>query len=95
MNDEQKREMLNAAAADGIELSDVVLDNIAGGFVYHDKGDPVAHRREAFYVLDKNGDIIMKLDDVAKAKHWADNLRMSQRMLSADEFEKLRRSHSL
>ena len=48
MNDEQKREMLNAATADGIELSDVVLDNIAGGFVYHDKGDPVAHRREAF-----------------------------------------------
>lgn len=95
MSDEQKQDLMEAAAADGVELSDEDLDSIAGGYVYHDAGDPAAHRREAYYVLDKSGEIIVRLDDAAKATHWASNLRTSTRMLSDDEFNKLRKTHSL
>ena len=93
MTDEQRKEMMDAAAADGIELSDDDRDNIAGGFVFHDEGDPAAHRQEAFYVLNDSGEIIMRLDDVGRAKHWAQNLRTSQKLISADEFEKLRKKN--
>lgn len=91
MNDEQKKEFQELAAADGVELSDDVLDAIAGGYVYHDQGDATAHRSEAYYVLDDKGDIVMRLDDMGAAKHWASNLRTSSRLLSAEEFEKMRR----
>ena len=91
MNDEQKKELQEMAFAEGVELSDEVLDSIAGGYVYHDAGDPAAHRKEAFYVLDDSGDIIMRLDDVGAAKHWASNLRTSKRVLTTEEFEQLRK----
>lgn len=79
------------AANDISELSDDLLDSIAGGYVYHDEGDPAAHRKEAFYVLDNKGDIVMRLDDMTKAKHWAGNLRTSQKVINAQEFEQLRK----
>ena len=90
MSDELKNEM-----QDGVELSDDTLDEIAGGFLYHDKGDAAAHRKEAFYVIDDNGKIVMRLDNEASAKHWANNLRTSQTLISADEFEKLRKGGKL
>ena len=89
MTDEQKKDFQDM---DGIfEVGDEDLENIAGGLVYHDKGDPTAHRREAYYVLNNDGDIIMRLDDLGKAKHWAKNLREDQRLINTDEFERLRR----
>ena len=51
------------------ELDDEVLDSIAGGFIYHDAGDPAAHRKETFYVLDDTGNIILRFEDVGTAKH--------------------------
>ena len=91
MNDEQKKELKEMAFADGVELSDDELDRIVGGYVYHDAGDPAAHRKEAFYVLDDSGDIIMRLDDMGAAKHWANNLRTSTKVLTAEEFAQLRK----
>ncbi|MDO4400988.1 MAG: hypothetical protein Q4D27_08590 [Coriobacteriia bacterium] len=95
MTDKEMKEMKDAAAADGIELSDELLDSIAGGYVYHDEGDPAAHRREAFYVLDDKGEIVMRFDDVSKAKHWANNLRTSQNLITTEQFEQLRKNHTL
>ena len=95
MNDEQKKELVSTDDLDGVELSDEALDQISGGFVYHDVGDPKAHRREAFYVLDNAGKVVLRFDDMAKAKHWADNLRTDQRVINADEFNKLRANHGL
>lgn len=77
--------------ADGIELSDEMLEGITGGYVYHDPGDAAAHRREAFYVVDDDGEILMRTDDMAKAKHWAGNLRESTQVLSANDFNRLRK----
>ena len=57
MDEDLKRKALEMAAAEGIELSDEMLDAIAGGYIYHDEGDPAAHRKEAFYVLDGNGTV--------------------------------------
>lgn len=91
MVDKREDGVLDLSSADGIELTDEELDSIAGGFIYHDEGDPLAHRKEAFYVLDAKGKIIMKVDDMSKAKHWAGNLRTSLQTLSTEEFEKLRR----
>lgn len=90
MNDELSKELSSLAADDVVELSDELLDSIAGGYIYHDKGDATAHRKEAFYVLDSKGKIIMKLGDIAKAEHWAGNLRTSLHTLTTEEFEKLR-----
>ena len=90
MNDERKKELLDMAAADGVELSDEALDNIAGGLIYHDEGDALAHRKEAYYLLDDNGEIIMKVSDAGMAKHWAGNLRISDRLIGTDEFNALR-----
>ena len=95
MNDQERKEMLDLAADNGVELSDEDLENIAGGFVYHDAGDAASHRKEAYYVVDDKGEIIMRLNSLAKAEHWASNLRTSQRLLSADEFEKLRKKNGL
>ena len=81
------------AAAEGIGLTDEMLDAIAGGYIYHDEGDPAAHRKEAFYVLDNSGTVVMRLDNAASAKHWAGNLRTSAQMLTADEFERMRRKY--
>ena len=64
MDDKLKKDMLAEAAADGFELDDETLDSIAGGYVFHDKGDAAAHRKEAFYVLDAKGDVILRLDDM-------------------------------
>ena len=93
MNDEQKKEFFDLASSEGVELSDEVLDSITGGYVYHDVGDAESHRKEAYYVLDDSGKIIMKLNDMGAAKHWADNLRTSPRFINTDEFEQLRRLH--
>ena len=93
MSDEQKNEFLELAASEGVELSDEDLDSITGGYVYHDVGDAASHRKEAYYVLDDSGEIIMRLNDVGAAKHWANNLRTSPRLIDTDEFEQLRRLH--
>ena len=93
MNDEQKKEFLELAATEGVELSDEDLDSITGGYVYHDAGDAASHRKEAYYVLDDSGKVIMRLNDMGAAKHWANNLRTSPRLISTDEFEQLRRAH--
>ena len=93
MNDELKKELQDMAGAEGIELSDEDLEGIAGGYIYHDEGDASAHRREAFYVLDDDGRVVMRLDNAESAKHWAGNLRTSAKLISADEFERLRRKH--
>lgn len=95
MNDDLKKELEELAATECAELSDDVLDSIAGGYVYHDAGDPATHRKEAYYVLDDSGDVIMRLDDLGTAKHWAGNLRTSQKLISTEEFEQLRRTHKL
>jgi hypothetical protein len=95
MNDDLMRDAMDLAAAEGIELTDEMLDAIAGGYIYHDEGDPAAHRKEAFYVLDNSGTVVMRLDNAASAKHWAGNLRTSKKILNADEFETLRRTHKL
>ena len=95
MNDKLEKDLMNAADADGFELSDELLDSIAGGYVFHDAGDPGAHRREGFYVVDNKGDIVMRFDDEAKAKHWATNLRTSQNLISADQLSQLRKSNGL
>ena len=93
--DDEKKVFQEMADAEIVELSDDVLDSIAGGYVYHDAGDSAAHRQEAYYVVDDAGKIVMRLDDVGVAKHWAGNLRTSQRLISADEFEQLRRTGKL
>ena len=93
MNDELKKELQEMADTEGIELSDDELDGVAGGYIYHDEGDAAAHRKEAFYVLDDAGEVVMRLDSLERAEHWAQNLRTSSRILSADEFEKMRRKH--
>ena len=95
MDDKQIRETTDASNVEVTELNDEILEGVAGGFVYHDRGDAAAHRQEAYYVLDDGGDIIMKLDDVSKAKHWAGNLRTNQRLITAEEFDKLRKKHHL
>ena len=95
MDDEKKKVLQEMADAEIVELSDDVLDSIAGGYVYHDVGDSSAHRQEAYYVVDDSGEIVMRLDDVGVAKHWAGNLRTSQRLISADEFAQLRKKGKL
>ncbi|MBQ6651095.1 MAG: hypothetical protein IJM67_07585 [Atopobiaceae bacterium] len=94
MDEDLKRKALEMAAAEGIELSDEMLDAIAGGYIYHDEGDPAAHRKEAFYVLDGNGTVVMRLDNVTSARHWAGNLRTSADFLTPEQFERLRRHSS-
>ena len=93
MSDDLKKELRELADAEGIELSDEELEGVAGGYIYHDEGDASAHRREAFYVLDNDGRVVMRLDDAKSAEHWAGNLRTSAKLISADEFERLRRKH--
>lgn len=95
MNDEQKKETTEVDVSNTVELTDEELDDISGGLVYHDLGDPKTHRKETFYVLSDSGDIIMRFDNEAKAKHWAGNLRTDQRLISADEFNQLRRGGGL
>lgn len=94
MNDELKRDLQDLADAEGVELSDEELDGIAGGFIYHDEGDVAAHRREAYYVLDDDGRVVMRLDNLAKAEHWAGNLRTNAQLLSAEEFEQMRKKYA-
>ncbi|MBE6479382.1 MAG: hypothetical protein E7Z98_02565 [Olsenella sp.] len=91
MNEEQKRETMEMAEAEGIELTDEMLDAIAGGYIYHDTGDPATHRKEAYYVLDDKGTVVMRLDNLARAEHWAGNLRTSADLLTPEEFERMRR----
>ena len=91
MDDELAKELQELANTEDVELSDEVLDEIAGGFIYHDSGDPEAHRREAYYVIDDKGKIVMRVDDIGTAKHWADNIRTNQRMLAAEQFLSLRK----
>ena len=93
MDDELKKELEEVAAVDGATLTDEELEAIAGGVIYHDEGDAAAHRREAYYVLDDDGQVVMRLDSLDKANHWAQNLRTSAKLISADEFEKMRRNH--
>ena len=92
MGDELKKELQEMAAVDGVELSDDALDAIVGGYIYHDEGDVSAHRREAYYVVDDKGQVVMRLDDLKAAEHWAGNLRTSTKFLTADEFKKMRQS---
>ena len=87
MSEETKDEL------EGIELGDEDLDAIAGGFIYHDEGDAAAHRREGFYVVDDAGNVVMRVDSMAKAERWAKNLRTNTTLMTADEFEKARRKH--
>lgn len=92
MDDKQKK-LQEMAAEEGVELTDDQLDGIAGGFIYHDEGDVKAHRRESFYVVDDAGQVVMRLDSMDKAEHWANNLRTNTKLLSAEEFEKMRRTN--
>ena len=92
VSDELKKDLEEMAVVDGIELSDEVLDAIVGGYIYHDEGDLSAHRKEAYYVLDDKGQVVMRLDSLSSAEHWAGNLRTSAKLINADEFEKMRRS---
>lgn len=92
MNDELKKGLDEAATA-GVELSDEDLEGVAGGVIYHDPGNAAAHRREAYYVLDDAGQVVMRFDNQAKAEHWAANLRTSPTLISAEEFERLRRKN--
>lgn len=78
---------------DDFELTDELLDSIAGGYIYHDPGDAAANRQEAFYVLDNNGTVVMKRSSIGAAEHWAKNLRTTTTMLTAEEFERMRRQH--
>lgn len=94
MSDDKKmRELQEMADAEGIELTDEQLDSVAGGFIYHDEGDATAHRREAYYVVDDDENVVMRLDTLAKAEHWAKNLRTNTKLLTAEEFERIRRKH--
>ncbi len=93
VGDELKKDLQDMAAVDGVELSDEVLDAIVGGYIYHDEGDPTAHRQEAYYVLDDRGQVVMRLDSLKSAEHWAGNLRTSAKFIDADEFERMRRSY--
>ena len=77
------------------ELSDEMLDSVAGGYIYHDAGDSAQHRKEYFYVVDDKGKIVMRLDNLKSAQHWADNLRTSQRIIDAKELEQLRQTGKL
>ena len=90
MSDEQNRNMQDPEFDDGIELTDEELDRITGGYIYHDEGDPLTHRKESVYILDSSGKVVMRLEDVAKAQHWASNLRVSLTPLTAEEFIKVR-----
>ena len=91
MSDELKKNLAEMAAAEGVELNDDELAAIAGGAIYQDAGDLSAHRKEAYYVVDDAGEVVMRLDSVAKAKHWAQNLRTSTQLLTADEVEQIRK----
>ena len=92
MSDELKKDAVEMP--DGVELSDEALEGVAGGAIYHDEGDYAAHRKEAYYVVDDKGEVVMRVDSLAKAQHWAENLRTSATLLTADEFEKLRKKGS-
>lgn len=92
MGDDKKlRELQEMADAEGIELTDEQLESVAGGFIYHDEGDVAARRREAYYVVDDDENVVMRLDTLAKAEHWAKNLRTNTKLLTAEEFERIRR----
>ena len=93
MGDDKTKALQVLAAAEGVELSDDELDGVAGGYIYHDEGDAAAHRREAFYVVDDAGNVVMRLDSQAKAEHWAGNLRTNTTLLTAQEFELMRKKH--
>lgn len=94
MGDDKKlRELQEMADAEGIELTDEQLESVAGGFIYHDEGDATARRREAYYVVDDDENVVMRLDTLAKAEHWAKNLRTNTKLLTAEEFERIRRKH--
>ena len=94
MGDDKKlRELQEMADAEGIELTDEQLESVAGGFIYHDEGDVAARRREAYYVVDDDENVVMRLDNLAKAEHWAKNLRTNSKLLTAEEFERIRRKH--
>jgi hypothetical protein len=95
MDDKLKKENSSLVDNEITELSDDMLDNIAGGYVYHDAGDAAAHRKEGYYVVDDHGEIVMRFDNMASAKHWASNLRTSQKVITADEFELLRKNGKL
>lgn len=95
MNDELNKGIPDLDDLGVVELDDEVLDSIAGGYVYHDPGDAAAHRKESFYVVDDAGQIVMRLNDLAAAKHWAGNLRTSQKVITAEQFDRLRRTGSI
>lgn len=80
---------------DFTEISDEVLDAVAGGYLYHDPGDATTHRKERFYILDSTGNIIMKTSDEERAKHWLNNLQLNQMELTATEFDRLRKKGTL
>ena len=86
---------LTLAKEAGYELADDELEGIAGGYIYHDEGDVAAHRREGYYVVDDAGRVVMRLDSLAKAEHWAGNLRTNTQLLTAEEFEQMRRKRPL
>lgn len=92
-DDKKMRELQDMADAEGVELTDDQLDSVAGGFIYHDEGDAAARRREAYYVVDDHDNVVMRLDTLAKAEHWAANLRTNSKLLTAEEFERIRRKH--
>lgn len=91
MDDTQKKAL--DMADEAFELTDDELDSIAGGYIYHDEGDPKAHRREAYYVVDDAGEVVMRLDSLERAEHWAGNLRTSTKLLTPEEFAAMRKKH--
>ena len=44
-------------------------------------------------VLDESGKVIMRRDTLESAQHWAGNLHESTKILTADEFEALRKRY--
>ena len=91
MDEEQKKALEEMMANEGVELSDEALEGATGGAIYHDQGDIAAHRKEAYYVVDDEGVVVMRLDSSEDADHWAKNLHTSTTLLTADEFAKMRR----
>ena len=95
MSDTRGNNLPDQEGMEMAELNDDALDAVAGGYIYHDAGDEAAHRKEQFYVIDDKGTVVMRLDSFSAAKHWAGNLRTSQRIIDAKEFDQLRKGGKL
>lgn len=77
----------------GIELSDEMLDNITGGYIYHVEGTGGAADR--YYLLTDSGKTIATFKSAEKAAEWAGKTKLTPQTLSAEEFKRLRETGTL